>query len=134
MLSVTIRGLAARKLRPFLTALAVVLGVAMIAGTFIFTDTINKSFDNVFSTALKGVDVSVTPHEVFKRQNPAPLPATLLAKVRSVPGVQKAVGSVFADETDFVDIRGEHHHGDATMIDLGHQALFDSIVQQESTL
>ena len=38
-----------------------------------------------------------------------------------------AFGSVFADETDFVDIRGEHHHGDATMIDLGHQALFDSI-------
>src|SRR4051812_32033994 len=38
-----------------------------------------------------------------------------------------AFGSVFADETDFVDIRGEHHHGDATVIDAGHQPLFDSI-------
>ncbi|MCW3064859.1 MAG: hypothetical protein JWN32_2031, partial [Solirubrobacterales bacterium] len=106
MLSVTIRGLAARKLRTFLTALAVVLGVAMIAGTFIFTDTINKSFDNVFSTALDGVDVSVTPHEVFKNQSPAPIPAALLAKVRSVPGVQNAVGSVFADGR-IVDKRGK---------------------------
>ena len=38
-----------------------------------------------------------------------------------------AFAAVFADETDFVDIRGEHHHGDPAMIDIGHQALFDSI-------
>ena len=102
----TLRGLSARKLRTFLTAFAVVLGVAMIAGTFIFTDTINKSFDNVFTTALKGVDVSVTPHEVFSSQNPAPLPAAILARVRSVPGVAKADGAVF-DSARIIDKQGK---------------------------
>lgn len=38
-----------------------------------------------------------------------------------------AFAAVFADETDFVDIRGAHHHGDPAMIDAGHQVLFDSI-------
>ena len=44
--ALTLRGLAARKLRTALTALAVVLGVALISGTYIFTDTINRSFDD----------------------------------------------------------------------------------------
>ena len=37
-----------------------------------------------------------------------------------------AFGNVFADDTDFVDIRGTHHRGDGDLIGLGHQALFDS--------
>src|SRR4051794_35093399 len=106
MLAVTIRGLAARKLRTFLTALAVILGVAMIAGTFIFTDTINRSFDNVFGTALKGVDVSVTPHEVFRDSTPDPLPASLLPRVKAVPGVQQAVGGIF-DDVAIADKKGK---------------------------
>jgi len=36
-------------------------------------------------------------------------------------------GAVFADEVDFVDIRGAHHHGDAAIVGIGHQALFDSV-------
>ena len=55
--SVVLRGLGARKLRTALTALAVVLGVAMISGTYVLTDTIDKSFDDVFQTASQGVDV-----------------------------------------------------------------------------
>ena len=54
------RGLGARKLRTALTALAVVLGVAMISGTYVLTDTIDKAFSDVFQTASEGVDVSVT--------------------------------------------------------------------------
>ncbi len=38
-----------------------------------------------------------------------------------------AFGSLFADESDFVDIRGGHHRGDGAHIGRGHQALFDSI-------
>jgi uncharacterized protein (TIGR02246 family) len=38
-----------------------------------------------------------------------------------------AFGTVFADEIDFVDIRGGHHRGDGAHIGQGHQALFDSI-------
>jgi putative ABC transport system permease protein len=125
MLAVTIRGLAARKLRTFLTALAVVLGVAMIAGTFIFTDTINKSFDNVFSTALKGVDVSITPKEVFSNTDAGELPAAVLAKVRSVPGVENAVGSVF-DQARIVDKKGKliNGHGAPSFISSADPAPF----------
>jgi len=53
MVSLTLRGLFARKLRAFLTALAVLLGVMMISGTYVFTDTINKSFEGIFETANK---------------------------------------------------------------------------------
>jgi uncharacterized protein (TIGR02246 family) len=40
-----------------------------------------------------------------------------------------AFGAVFADESDFVDIRGEHHRGDGAAIGHGHQAIFDTIYE-----
>ena len=55
-----LRGLLARKLRTALTGFAVVLGVAFVAGTFVFTDTINASFNDLFERVSKGVDVDVT--------------------------------------------------------------------------
>ena len=51
MTAVALKGLLGRKLRSILTGLAIVLGVAMISGTFILTDTINKAFTNVFSVS-----------------------------------------------------------------------------------
>jgi putative ABC transport system permease protein len=96
---VALRGLRARPLRTALTALAVVLGVAMIAGTYIFTDTINRSFTEVFAQANTGTDVAVTPRKVDAdfSSDPPPLDERLLAKVRAVEGVASASGSVFSD-------------------------------------
>ena len=37
-----------------------------------------------------------------------------------------AFGALFADESDFVNVRGEHHRG-AAVIGRGHQAIFDTI-------
>ena len=54
MRKIALRGLLARKVRLALTALAVALGVTLIAGTYIFTDTINKSFDNIFVAVQQG--------------------------------------------------------------------------------
>ena len=54
MRKVALRGLLARKLRLALTALAVALGVTLIAGTYVFTDTINKSFDKIFVAVEQG--------------------------------------------------------------------------------
>ena len=48
MIGVALKGLAGRKLRAALTALAIVLGVAMMSGTFILTDTINGAFNSIF--------------------------------------------------------------------------------------
>ena len=53
-------GLRARKLRTFVTVLAVLLGVAFIAGSYVLTDTINKSFDEIFDVAYAGTDVAVS--------------------------------------------------------------------------
>ena len=59
VIKLAFKGLLARKLRTVLTGFAVVLGVAFVAGTFIFTDTIDASFKDLFERTSKGVDVSV---------------------------------------------------------------------------
>jgi putative ABC transport system permease protein len=109
MLSVSLKGMAARKLRTVLTALAVVLGVALIAGTYILTDTINHQFDQIFAQVRKGVDVSVTTKKVFNTDNnanPPAFPASYVAKVQQVPGVQKAAGGIF-DNGTILDNKGK---------------------------
>ncbi|MGN6188949.1 MAG: ABC transporter permease [Conexibacter sp.] len=100
MLALSLRGIATRKLRTALTAFAVVLGVALVSGTYLLTDTINHAFDEVFQTANRGVDVVVTPARLFGTGNdnasvaPNPLPASVLGQVRRVPGVAFASGAV----------------------------------------
>ena len=65
MLRATIKSLFARKLRLVLTALAVVLGVGMTAGSFILTDTALKSFDDLFGDVYRGTDVVVQAQTAF---------------------------------------------------------------------
>jgi putative ABC transport system permease protein len=91
-----LRGIAARKVRALLTAVAVLLGVAMISGSYVLTDTINQSFAKIFQQSEKGVAVEVTPHETISQdQGPPPFSEKLLARVRAVPGVHTAVGGIF---------------------------------------
>lgn len=59
MFRTALKGVLANKLRLGLTALAIVLGVSLVSGTFIFTDTINKQFDSLFDEIFEGVDVTV---------------------------------------------------------------------------
>src|SRR4051794_39325220 len=95
-----LRGLAARKVRALLTAVAVLLGVAMIAGSYVLTDTINKSFERIFEQGEKGTAVEVSPHETISQdQGPPPFSEKLLAKVRAVEGVRTAVGGIFDPES-----------------------------------
>jgi len=106
MFRVELKGLLARKLRLGLTAFAIALGVTLMAGTYIFTDTISASFDSIFSESSKGTDVTVTPQLAFGSSNDpnAPglsLPASLLERVRSVEGVATAAGGIFGQATTF---------------------------------
>jgi putative ABC transport system permease protein len=97
MRKIAIRGLLARKVRLALTALAVALGVTLIAGTYIFTDTINKSFENIFVQSNKGTDVALSPNnDLSGDEDPPPIPGSVLRKVQQVPGVAQAEGSVFS--------------------------------------
>src|SRR3954453_14381578 len=95
------RGLWARKLRTVLTGFAVVLGVAFVAGTFVFTDTIDNSFKDLFERAHKGEDVNIEARQAVKPDFGAPptMDASTLARVTSLPGVKAAEGSVNADGT-----------------------------------
>jgi putative ABC transport system permease protein len=98
MVRLALRGLAARKVRGATTTLAVFLGVALMAGTYVLTDTINASFNDIFSEALKGTDVVVTPREPVRQPGvePPAFPASVLARVRRVPGVEAAAGGIFS--------------------------------------
>jgi putative ABC transport system permease protein len=98
VLALTLRGLGARKLRTALTATSIVLGVALVSGTFILTDTINRSFDRIFAQGASGYDVAVTPREVVSSDNTQtpPMSERLVARTRAVPGVRRAIGEVFS--------------------------------------
>jgi putative ABC transport system permease protein len=101
VIGVALKGLAGRKLRAALTAVAIVLGVAMISGTFILTDTIEAAFDTVFTVVYKKTDVIVTGRSAIsegegerERGSTPAFSETLLARVRALPGVAEAQGSV----------------------------------------
>jgi putative ABC transport system permease protein len=104
-----LRGFVQRKLRVLLTGIAIALGVALMAGTYVLTDTINHSFAGIFSTANKGNDVVITPAEKLGREVRAevsPLTDRVLAQVRGIPGVAEAAGSIFTPAT-FLNLRGK---------------------------
>lgn len=108
MLKLAVRGLAARKLRALSTTFAVFLGVALMAGTYVLTDTINASFDDIFKESLKGTDVVVSPTQPVRQDNgqPPAFSAALLARTREVDGVKDAAGAIFS-QGGFFDAKGK---------------------------
>jgi putative ABC transport system permease protein len=103
MVAVALKGLAGRKFRASLTALAVVLGVAMISGTYVLTDTINNGFDTIFNQSYKNADVIISGKAAFENNNgnaveTPSFPESVLTKVRALPDVAVAEGSVTSDQ------------------------------------
>jgi putative ABC transport system permease protein len=97
MWKVTIKGLLAHKLRLVLTALAIVLGVTFIAGTFVLTDTLHNTFDTLFGNIYQNIDFQVRGVAQFGSGGGATrntVPQSILSTVRGVPGVAEAEGSV----------------------------------------
>lgn len=84
MRRVALRNLAAHKVRLVLTLLSVVLGTAFIAGSFVFTDTLQRTFDGIFANEAKGVDVRVSPEE---RQS-AGIPQDVVDRIAGMDGVR----------------------------------------------
>jgi putative ABC transport system permease protein len=108
MIRVALAGLLGRKLRTALTAFAVVLGVAMVSGTLVLTDSIDKAFNFIFTDVRKGSDVVVTGKSPFKitegQGTFAPtIPQSLVAKVQALPDVALADGGVKSEATQLVD-------------------------------
>jgi putative ABC transport system permease protein len=91
-----LKGLAGRKVRALLTALAVVIGVSMVSGTFVLTDTMKKAFDGIFTESYAGTDAVVSGRQLvdFSSGGRATIPAGLLTKVKSLESVETASGSL----------------------------------------
>jgi len=96
MTTVVIGGLRMRKLRAVLTALAVVLGVAMISGTYVLVDTTTHGFDNVFATAYSKADAVVVGRSPISGPSVSapPVPASVVARIRALPQVQGVQGFI----------------------------------------
>ena len=97
MIRIAWRSLTAHKLRTVLTTLAILLGVAMICGTYVLNDQIDRGFTNIFTDAYKGIDVTVTRKAKFASGMSAAsegLPESLEQTVRDVDGVAEAYGFV----------------------------------------
>jgi len=102
VLGLAFRNIAARKFRALSTAMAAFFGVAMVSGTLLLTDSINSSFDELFSEINAEIDVTVRPRAEVKGEfGPVPsggVPDSVLKRVLSVDGVANAEG-VIADST-----------------------------------
>ena len=98
MTRVTIKGLLAHKLRFLLTALAVMLGVAFMSGTMVLTDTISRTFDNLFADVNRGTDAFVRSRQSLSGQfgntQRGRVPASLVPEIETVDGVDDAQGNL----------------------------------------
>ncbi|MFD4367821.1 ABC transporter permease [Rhodococcus sp. NPDC058521] len=85
MRRVALRNLAAHKVRLALTVLSVVLGTAFVAGSFVFTDTLQRTFDSIFADTAQGVDVRVSTEGETSRG----VPNEEFGKIAAIDGVER---------------------------------------------
>jgi putative ABC transport system permease protein len=108
VIAVALKGVAGRKVRALLTALAIVIGVTMVSGTLVLTDTIQKGFDGVFGASYQKTDAVIAGKEIVKdsQSGAATVPESLLAKVRALPDVAAAGGTLAPIESNRAEIFG----------------------------
>jgi putative ABC transport system permease protein len=107
-----IRGLLSRKLRTALTALAIVLGVAMISGTYVLTDSIDQAFDKIFTDIRKGSNAVISGKSAFDLSEGSGVTEptfddSLIEEVRALDGVAEAEGSVDSDALQLIGDDGK---------------------------
>ena len=111
--SIAFRNLSSRKLRTVLTSLAIVLGVMMVSGTYVLTDTIDRSFDQIFTQSNEGVDAVVTSKQNIEtfEDVPPPFPESVLRQVEAVDGVAAAEGSIGDQQVSIIGADGDPRGG-----------------------
>ena len=122
------RSMWSHKLRTILTMFAILLGVAMITGTYVLTDQISNGFSDIFQTSFKGTAVQVSPKTAFtSMENPQAqtLNDQTLAQVQAVPGVAKAAGTYQTMGAAIVDGKAVESGGVGTMLTTNPGTPFD---------
>ena len=106
MVRTALKSVLAHKVRLLLTGVAIVLGVSLVAGTFIFTDTINAQFDTLLDDIYSGTDVSVRSAGGDFSAATEPFPSSVYDDVVAVDGVQAADGGVSSISAQVLDSEG----------------------------
>ncbi len=110
MTASTLRGLRTRKLRTLLTAVAVVLGVAMVTGTLVLGATAKRGFTGYFQERNSGSSAVITGQLAVKDGDrgtpPPPLPVRVVDEIAAVPGVALAEGRI-EDQAQLIDRNGK---------------------------
>ncbi|MDT0341696.1 ABC transporter permease [Streptomyces litchfieldiae] len=108
VLKTSLRSFLSHKGRMLLSGIAIVLSVAFVCGTLVFTDTLNTTFDKFFSSTAS--DVTVGPEEEENAQDTGRegmIPASVVDRVRAVEGVESAEGVVINTQLTVVDEAGD---------------------------
>ncbi|GGU90432.1 membrane protein [Streptomyces filipinensis] len=110
VLKTSMRNFFAHKGRMALSAVAVLLSVAFVCGTLVFTDTMNTTFDKLFQATASDVTVSAkgssdTGQTTSRTGKPPVIPASVLGEVRGAQGVKAAEGTVFSTSVTVVDAK-----------------------------
>ncbi|MEU2423889.1 FtsX-like permease family protein [Streptomyces sp. NPDC007851] len=108
VLKTSMRNFFAHKGRMALSAVAVLLSVAFVCGTLVFTDTMNTTFDKLFAATSSDVTVSArsasdTGETTSDNGRPPVMPASVVTRVRAAEGVKSAQGTVFSTTVTVVD-------------------------------
>ncbi|MGW7817024.1 ABC transporter permease [Streptomyces puniciscabiei] len=110
VLKTSLRNFLAHKGRMALSAIAVLLSVAFVSGTLVFTDTMNTTFDKLFQATASDVTVSAqgssdTGETTSRTGKPPVMPASVVGRVRGAQGVAKAEGTVFSTSVTVIDAK-----------------------------
>ncbi|MDQ1036742.1 putative ABC transport system permease protein [Streptomyces sp. V3I8] len=107
----SMRNFFAHKGRMALSAVAVLLSVAFVCGTLVFTDTMNTTFDKLFATASSDVTVSpkaASTNDTPQNGRPESLPASLVERTQQADGVKSAEGAVMSMNVTVVNSENEN--------------------------
>ena len=111
MLRPALRNLLARKLRLLLSTFAIVIGVAFVAGSFVFTDTLDEAFDSIVDSSVGDVivrpEIAGSGDATFQGLDQRTLPADLVDTLAAVPGAERADGNVTVTGVFVLDENGD---------------------------
>ncbi|GAA2158376.1 FtsX-like permease family protein [Kitasatospora kazusensis] len=107
LLKTSLRSFFAHKGRMMLSLMAIVLSVAFVSGTLVFSNTATGTFDKLFATTASDISVQPQQDKVTKDSGepgkPATLPIGTVQKIAALPGVKSAVGEVFSPDATLVN-------------------------------
>ncbi|UED85651.1 ABC transporter permease [Streptomyces profundus] len=120
VLKTSLRSFYAHKWRMVLSAMAIVLSVAFVCGTLVFSDTMNRTFERFFGSITSDVTVAAEQEEHAQATGREPaVSASLVDEVRSVDGVAWAEGTVAQGGITVVDAENESLDADSGAPTLG---------------